>query len=286
MIHVCYLFLIALLKELEEHTRLETNLNNDSSDEDNKFTLDDKTSEMSDDGLLPENKKGPIHTIMDIAFHQKLQDIYRYSDDVIYAFVTVILVKVVGSTRYRNGSCMMSMNKYVDKSDEAFALVCVENSCEKWISTLNFPTMKQKERPSSRYTENQINNQRKWGSMGIRRFMQIIEAQNRWKMNNGVRYNDILGMILNRERENVRKSGSRKRKRMLNEFLVLQEQHRNSEINVEDELDADEEDRLFSAQYSTNSYDENNGVGQIQQTNASQHSHHLNGNIQIPLNTT
>jgi hypothetical protein len=47
---------------------------------------------------------------------------------------------------------MMTMGKYVDKSDEAFALVCVENSCEKWISTLNFPTMVQKERPFSRYT--------------------------------------------------------------------------------------------------------------------------------------
>jgi hypothetical protein len=206
VLHVCYLFLIALKKELEEHTSLEINLNNDSSDEGTKFTLLDKNSEMSDDGILPENKKGPIHTIMDIAFHQKLEDIYRYSDDANYAFVTVILVKVVGSNHYRNGSCMM--NKYIDKSDEAFALVCVENSCKKWISTLNFPTMVQKERPFSRYTQNQINNQRKWGSRGIRRFMQIIDALDRWKLNNKERYYNILDMILNKERDNVRKSGS------------------------------------------------------------------------------
>ena len=270
-----------MLEELEEYTKLQTNLNNDSSDEDTKFTLLDKTSEIGDDGLLPENKKGPIHTIMDIAFHQKLEDIYRYSDNVIYAFVTVILVKVVGSTCYRNGSCMMKMNKYVDKSDEAFALVCVENSCEKWIITLNYPDLKQKERPFSRYTQNQINSKRRWGSRGIRRFMQIIEALDRWKLNNGERYDNILCMILKKERDNVRKTGSRKRKRMLNELLI-QEDNRNIEINIEDELDADEEDRLFSARYNRNITYEDNAVGQTQQTNALQPMHHVDGNINIP----
>jgi hypothetical protein len=285
VLHVCYLFLIALTKELEEHTRLEIDSNTDSSDQDTKFTLLDKTSEMRDDGLLPENKKGPIHTIMDIAFHQKLEDIYRYSDNVIYAFVTVILVKVVGSTRYRNGSCMMKMNKYVDKSDEAFALVCVENSCEKWIHALNFPDLGQKERPFSKYTQNQINSKRRWGSRGIRRFMQIIEALDRWKLNNGERYDNILCMILKKERDNVRKTGSRKRKRMLNELLI-QEDNRNIEINIEDELDADEEDRLFSARYNRNITYEDNAVGQTQQTNALQPMHHVDGSLNIPTDRT
>jgi hypothetical protein len=270
-----------LLEELEEYTKLHTNLNNDSSDEDTKFTLLDKTSEIGDDGLLPENKKGPIHTIMDIAYHQKLEDIYRYSEEVIYAFVTVILVKVVGSSRYRSASCMMKMNKYVDKSDEAFALVCVENSCEKWIDALNFPDMKQKDLMFSRYTQNRLNNQRKWGSKGIRRFMAIIDALDRWKVNNKEIYCNILDMILKKERENVQKTGSRKRKRMLKE-LVMQENYGSIEINNEDELDADEEERLFSAGYNRNIIDENNGVGQTQQTNALQPMHHVDGNINIP----
>jgi hypothetical protein len=57
---------------------------------------------MSDDGLVPENEKGPIHTIMDIAYHEKLEDIYRCSKHVIYAFVSVILIKVVGSSHDRD----------------------------------------------------------------------------------------------------------------------------------------------------------------------------------------
>jgi hypothetical protein len=256
------------LEELEEYTKLHTNLNNDSSDEDTKFTLLDKTSEIGDDGLLPENKKGPIHTIMDIAYHQKLEDIYRYSDEVIYAFVTVILVKVVGSSRYRSASCMMKMNKYVDKSDEAFALVCVEKD-------LTF----------SRYTQNRLNNQRKWGSKGIRRFMAIIDALDRWKVNDKEIYCNTLDMILKKERENVQKTGSRKRKRMLKE-LVMQENYGSIEINNEDELDADEEERLFSAGYNRNIIDENNGVGQTQQTNALQPMHHVDGSLNIPTDTT
>ena len=173
------------------------------------------------------------------------------------------------------------MNKYVDKSDEAFALVCVENSCEKWISTLNFPNMKQKDRPFSRYTQHRIHSQRKWGSMGIRRFIQIIDALDKWKLKNGDRYDNILCMLLEKERDNVRKTGSRKRKRMLNE-LEMQENDGNIEINIEDELDADEEERLFSARYNTNMTDKNNELGQTQQTNALQPVHHIDGNINIP----
>ncbi len=273
--------MVALLKELEEHTRSDTSSNNDSSDEGTKFTLQDRTSEIGDDGLLRVNKKGPIHTIMDIAYHEKLEDIYRYNDDVIYAFVTVILIKVVGCTRYRNASCMMRMNKYVDKSDEAFAIVCVENSCEKWITALNHPDMTQRNLPLSRYTQNQINNQRKWGSKGIRRFMQIIDALDGWKFNNKETYCNMLDTILKKERDNVNKRGSKKRKRMLNE-LVNQENNGNIDINIEDELDADEEERLFSAQYNTNITDKNNELGQTQQTNTLQPVHHIDGNLNIP----
>jgi hypothetical protein len=65
----------------------------------------------------------------------------------------IILIKVVGSSHYRYGSCMRTMNTYVDKSHESFAFVFVENSCEKWINMMVFPNMRQSKRSLSIYTQ-------------------------------------------------------------------------------------------------------------------------------------
>jgi hypothetical protein len=47
-----------------------------------------------------------------------------------------------------------------------------------------------------KYTQDWVKKHRKWGSNGIRRFMTINEAFEKWKLNNRERYEMILHMVL------------------------------------------------------------------------------------------
>lgn len=85
---------------------------------------------------------------------------------------------VVGRRVWKKNSDLVPLRLFVTASDEAFAMLVLENNAEKWIDEIENPGKSRKDRSLSRYTEGikESTSPNKWGKEGIQRFLELFES--------------------------------------------------------------------------------------------------------------
>ena len=70
----------------------------------------------------------------------------------IYHFVMKILSNVVGKSKWNNMGSKKLMNVFVTNSDEAFAMLVMENNCFKWVDKIENPGVNRRLKVKAQWT--------------------------------------------------------------------------------------------------------------------------------------
>lgn len=155
--------------------------------------------------------KGPMHELLFITKEGKLIELYfEYGETLVYHFVSKILCNVIGKRKWNNMSCKKLMNIFITNSDEAFAMLVMENNCLKWEDEYENPGMDRGMKIRTKWTETE-DGSRNWSVDGMRRYMELYKGLESRKQENKVRYYDIMNGM---KRKQIEKHtyGSNKRK--------------------------------------------------------------------------
>lgn len=168
---------IALEDEKEEARKPKKNYEEGDTDdlvtEDNRVDNNDQETKTN---CYHSNVLGPVHTLLDIASQNEgINSIYCHQDyKVILSFVNLVLSTVVGRRRFSKRCDLLGMRNYVTASDEAFAMLVLENNAEKWSDENE--NVEKKCRRKARYSqsgESKIKNPNSWTDEGIARYLQL-----------------------------------------------------------------------------------------------------------------
>ena len=102
------------------------------------------------------------------------------------------------------------MKDFITFSDEAFAMLAIENNAEKWRDSVKFPTLKKKDLPKALYTEGEEGNG--WSEAGLMRFIVLFKSLVKKRRDGGESRKNIEDEVLKREKE-LRKGLSMQAKR-------------------------------------------------------------------------
>jgi hypothetical protein len=107
-----------------------------------------------------------------------IHNVYKCNKDVVMKFMDCAVGSVVGRRVWKKNSDLVPLRLFVTASDEAFAMLVLENNAEKWIDEIENPGRSRKERSLSRYTEGikESTSPNKWGKEGIQRFLELFES--------------------------------------------------------------------------------------------------------------
>lgn len=120
---------------------------------------------------------GPVHALLRIVQEYNADDLYKCSDSILLAFAKNVLCHVNGKSDWEQKVKLTSakLSDFITVSDEAFAMILIENSARKWLFQARYPNYKKegKRVPSSKYTEQEgISG---WKDTGITRFTQLCK---------------------------------------------------------------------------------------------------------------
>jgi len=92
--------------------------------------------------------------------------------ELIYYFVITCVSNSTGKRKWNKFSHRKKMNEFVTYSDEAFALIVLENNADKWLQGASHPELKKHELPKAIYTEGGDSGN-KWTLAGQRRYVEL-----------------------------------------------------------------------------------------------------------------
>ena len=92
--------------------------------------------------------------------------------ELIYYFVITCLSYSTGKRKWNKFSHRKKLNEFVTYSDEAFALIVLENNAEKWLQGARYPDLKKHELPKAIYTESGESGN-KWSMHGQKRYVDL-----------------------------------------------------------------------------------------------------------------
>ena len=129
------------------------------------------------------NPKGPYHTLVDIGVAQKTETLYEQcSLQVIGVFVKSILKSVVGARTWSlNFGANKLMCEFVTTSDEAFALLLLENNAAKWLEEVEDPDLPKRERKRAIYTQAETKGP-SWTNEGVDKYVRVQDKRERVRM--------------------------------------------------------------------------------------------------------
>lgn len=191
-------------------------------------------------GKCPEEDKGSYHKLMSFAWHtQRIETILETEDeDLLYIFYVCCVSRSVRKRRWNECSQKKRLRLFVDPSDEAFAMLVLENNVSKWMDELrNGEVIDGSAIRTSLYTQSEKG--RKWSTDGIMRFIELWKVCNEYRSNSGdksERYHKIEELVYDREciwNEN----SSRKRRKMCGD----------NEQQIEEIEDENEMERILQA---------------------------------------
>ena len=130
--------------------------------------------------------------------------------DLIYYWVTNCLSNSTGKRKWNKFSSDRRMKDFITFSDEAFAMLALENNAEKWRDSVKFPTLKKKDLPKALYTEGEEGNG--WSEAGLMRFIVLFKSLVKKRRDGGESRKNIEDEVLKREKE-LRKGLSMQAKR-------------------------------------------------------------------------
>ena len=130
--------------------------------------------------------------------------------DLIYYWVTNCLSNSTGKRKWNKFCSERRMKDFITFSDEAFAMLAIENNAEKWRDSVKFPTLKKKDLPKALYTEGEEGNG--WSEAGLMRFIVLFKSLVKKRRDGGESRKKIEDEVLKREKE-LRKGLSMQAKR-------------------------------------------------------------------------
>ena len=145
--------------------------------------------------------------------------------ELIYYFVITCVSNSTGKRKWNKFSHRKKLNEFVTYSDEAFALIVLENNAEKWLQGAKYPDLKKHELPKAIYTEGG-------------------ESGNKWSMQGQKRYVDLCTKCIQRRRAITEED---KEKMVAIENMVLDKERRKQDgmsINTKRKRAYDEDDEV------------------------------------------
>ena len=130
--------------------------------------------------------RGPYHTILKLGIERKIEKIF-YDDELLKIYLCEILPHSVGKQKWNVCSKNFKMSSFVTRSDEAFALLTIENGAPKWMDELDYPRKDKKDRVKTLYTQGTDScGTPGWSEEGIDRYVALNECiKNIYKNSNG-----------------------------------------------------------------------------------------------------
>ena len=225
-----------------------------NNDDNNDGNIDSNTMEQEDNETPNENynelislineKKGPIpkdigvsHRLMRMTWMPKnIEKIHDKQDnDLLYFFYSECVSRVVGKRKWNKYSQVRKMGNFVTTSDEAFAMIILENNLPKWMDELRHNgRLARNEKRKSLYT--QEDKSKGWSNKGQKRFIElcrICEDRRKGTEEKKLRWNQIEKIVMDREIL-WNDMSNRKRKRVEEENI--------SEVTTEDNTSDEEAD--------------------------------------------
>lgn len=181
------------------------------SDDDEDSNIQDQPDRNSDTSF-----KGPMHELLYLTSKGRLIELYfKHGENLIYHFVTKILSHVVGKRKWNNMGSKKLMNVFVTNSDEAFAMLVMENNCFKWTDEFENPSIDRRLKVRAQWTETE-DGCRNWSIDGMKRYMELYKALEKHKLQHKDRYKDVMETMKMMEIERTNNTNKRKKKDMDN----------------------------------------------------------------------
>lgn len=153
----------------------------------------------------------PARQLLELASGGKVTDVYldgTISQDVFRVFIQGVLAHVVTKTKWNVHAHMYDMGTFVNVTDEAFAMVLLENNCDVWMDMVDEPQRNKRDRPRPRY----LDKREGWSREGLLRFATIAAEIDDWKRMNGGEYNRVKESVRLIEQNSDKGSAAKKRK--------------------------------------------------------------------------
>ena len=203
-----------------ELIKTQRDLGDKESAVDNNTREQGNTGDEEDEGeMIFPDWRGPAHTLLKLGYHDKMHTIYDFDIDVISKFLIYVLPDAVGKRKWNKLSKGLRPSKFVTTSDEAFAMIVIENNAVKWLDMLMNPNIRTRERKviGTKYSQNQ--EQVGWSIDGIYRFT-VLDSIVKTKRKD---------IILQRKLDDIYSSkfGSNKNKLLKNDKRKLDEYMKN-----------------------------------------------------------
>ena len=169
-------------------------------------------------GPCPNKRKGIIHHMMNLAWNtRKIETILdSENDDLIYVFYVTCVSRIVRKRKWNECSQTKLLRSFVDPTDEAFAMLVIENNVAKWMDELRHGQRIGNEvRRGTLYTQGQQG--RKWSKNGIVQFIELWKHCNEYRGRNSTKveqYRHIERMVMTREK--IWNDNSSRKRRKLN----------------------------------------------------------------------
>lgn len=167
---------------------------------------------------------GPAHVLMNMAKDCTLTKLYSESiaSPIVDVFVRKVLCHIVGKRKWNSASRTLMLQQFVDTSDEAMAMLILENNYAKWSGEVEEKVYGRVDQngvrsgvvgdKSTLYTNR--GNKREWSRDGLRRFKVLTDELNKVKMDERHReaYRVLQKHIL--ESETVLNESSKRKRRV------------------------------------------------------------------------
>ena len=160
---------------------------------------------------LPE----PAKDLLNLARNEKIETLYfreGNTDGMTDLFFHKILPHVVMKRKWNSNSHLRLMETFVTKSDEALAMLILENNAERWYEEAKFPNRSRHERAKAKYT-NDGGPDSGWSQVGMVRFFKIVQHLEQAKKDNVQGYQNIQQQVKSKEKE-INSSNRRKRRKI------------------------------------------------------------------------
>ena len=204
-------YLIGLVPEYriyKERNPNATDLHNDA-DLDPTMSQEDKVLMQNlslKKGKCPEDIKGTFHKLMKMAYMpRKIETIMdSENQEVLKLFYTACVSQAVGKRKWNEFSKVKYLGSFVSPSDEAFAMLVLENNVAKWMNELRFGKDRSTaEQYKTLYSEGKSG--RKWTQLGLIRYIELVKFCKEYRASEArkERYKTIEIMIKTCERSAV-----------------------------------------------------------------------------------
>lgn len=119
------------------------------------------------------DRRGPFHTVVKLGFHGRMHEIYDHEPSVVKIFLLHVLPQAVRKHKWNKLVKLKTLSSFLTYSDEALAMLIVENIALKCIDEVvnNGIESQSRDRPKTRYTQqSEICG---WTDDGICRFVNL-----------------------------------------------------------------------------------------------------------------